>query len=196
MSPRRLHDNRLAPNRIERIRRTSTRLSQLPVLVSSRPVADVSHIHSSTHLLGDGGHYSVIVISCLRLYSVEDSRGGHGHRRRITRTDHGTGLLTGRLSVPMLLLDRLGQTDSNDVSRHPALDGLHRDNTVRRSTSVMVLLYHPTLCNGAISGGDACPASNLNVIVVTGRHGNGANRICFRRGRDVAGLISCVPPLR
>lgn len=188
-----MHDNRLAPDRRERLRRTTTRLSHLPVRVSSGPSIDVSCIHSSTGLLRDGNRYSNIVVSCLRLYSVGDSQGGHGHRRRMTRTDHGTGVLTGRLGVPIVLLDRLGHGMRKHPSDHPDLDSLQRDKTVRRSTSLMLVLSHPTLSKHSASHGDACPARKLKIVSVIGRHGNAAGRLCFERSPDVAGLRSCIP---
>lgn len=174
----------------------TSKLTRLPVCISSDSSIDVSRVHSDTQLLGDHGRYSVVVVSCLRLYSVDAGRIGQGQRRRITRTAHGTGLLTGRLRVPIILLDRLGHRSRGHPKNHPRLTRLHRDKTVRRSTSVIVLLCQPTVLRVPASHRDNCPARKLNITVITGRHGKRAKGICFKRGRSVAGFCSCIPPVR
>lgn len=164
--------------------------------MSSDASIGVRRVHYDTQLLRDQGRYGVVVVSCLRLYSVAAKRGGHGQRRRITRTAHGTGLLTGRLGIPIILLDRLGHISRNHPTNHPRLSRLHRDKTVRRSTSIILLLCHPTLTHVPASHRDNCPARKLNVVVMTGRHGKRAKGTCFKRGPRVAGVASCMPPLR
>lgn len=122
------------------------------------------------------GSISLMIVSCLRLVA----KAGHasGHTRRMTRVAEDLGLVTGSLGVPIIAYSRLGHrsTSNGNGSRGPAVSRLHRSNSVRRSTSVVLLLCHRS-CFSRSGNRDIITSRGGTRIVVTGGHRNNAASI-------------------
>ncbi len=132
---------------------------------------------------------SLIIISCLKL--VHSPQGARGHIRRISRVAQGLGVVTGSLGIPLLIYTRLSHNARiGNGSRGPTLSSLHRSNSVRRSTSVIVFLCHRGCCSGRGKRSRSGNSPGGTRYVITGGHRNRVGAVPVRFSNRFAHFAS------
>lgn len=189
-----VHFGKAGHRRHTLLRGTTTRLTKLPLEVICYNSLTVSRVH--TILVAHGTHQrlSVFFVSCLGLVRVPCAQNDHGRAASLTLNSiiQGIGLVTIRLSIPTILLTRVGHSDSQHLTPClPVLDSLHGSNTVRRITSRIVFICQTRGCNVLCSGSAGRSLQNINCLLITGGHGKTAKQTHFHCGISVAQFLSC-----